>query len=200
MTSSELLKLAGVLTKDPDNNVYTEDVVFPMFTAAQDAIAASIHPSYLRVLRKTVTYTNISDPGDFTLPGDFLRPLYLERLNDGVPIEYIEVEYKGILRNKIEGGTDLRPKWFMYSDGSGQMTGRVLVDTYPISMKQYYIRKPSAITMHNDPVLTGLDNLLILYFKHLFHLAEGQAELAGIVLKSFEDFIVMYNERAKVMK
>lgn len=199
MTSAELLKVVGVLTKDPDNEVYTEDIVYTMLSAAQDAIVSAIHPSYLRRLIISYDRSDIPSPGKFILEDDFYRPVYFERISDKVEVEYIELDQKGRLRNKLEGGTDYRPVWVMFEE-SGVMFGQVIVDTYPFSGRQYYIRKPPPITYTIDPIISGLDNLLILYFKHLFHLAEGQPELAGIALKSFEDFIMTYNERAKVLK
>lgn len=192
MTTAQLLALAGVLAKDPSNDVYTATIVYSMFTAAQEAIATSLHHSYLRQLKSKEARASIATPGTYDLETDFLRPCYIERDSDGVEVEFLELESKGLLQNANEGGTDRRPRWIMYND-SGTMKAQILVDTYPFTGTEYYIKRPPTIGASQEPVIIGFDNLMIIYFKHLFHLAEGQAELAAIALKEFDDMVNNYN-------
>jgi len=196
MTTAELLTLAGVITKDPSNATYTAAVVYDMFQAAQEAIARLLHYSYLRELKTKVARTSIADPGTFTMNSDFLRPAYFEKTTGLVPVKFIDIEEKHLLQNSINGGNDTQPVWILYDD-AGTLKGQILVETYPFTGTQWYIKKPTAIGAGQDPEIIGFDNLLLLYFKHLFHLAEGQVELATLAFQSFKDEITDLNSKVR---
>lgn len=196
MTTAQLLALAGVITKDPGHAEYSSTIKYSMLSAAQEAIATFLHHSYLRQLKTKVARTSIATPGSFNLESDFLRPAYFERDSDEVEVEFMDIETKGSLQNSIEGGTDTRPRWIMY-DSSGTLKGQILVDSYPFTGSQWYIRRPPVLSASQEPLIVGFDNLLLLYFKHLFHLTEGQAELAAIALKSFQEYVASYNQERR---
>jgi hypothetical protein len=196
MTTAELLTLAGVFTKDPSNATYTAAVIYDMFTAAQEAIARLLHHSYLKELKTKVARAAVATPGTFTMNSDFLRPAYCERDSDGKPITFLEIEDKGYIFNDLNGGTDTEPVWILYDD-AGTLKGQILLDTYPVTATQWYIKKPTAIGAGVDPSIIGFDNLFLLYFKHLFHLAEGQMELSSLAFQSFKDEINDLNEKLR---
>jgi hypothetical protein len=196
MTIAQLLALAGVISKDPNHVKYSDTIKYSMLTASQEALASSLHYSYLRQIVAKKAREAIVDPGSFTLETDFLRPAYIERDSDNVEVEFLDIQQKGKLQNTMEGGDDNRPRWIMYDD-AGTVKAQILVTTYPFTGTEWYIKRPPVLASGQEPVIVGFDNLLILYFKHLFHLVEGQSELAAISLKSFQDIVNDYNERKR---
>jgi hypothetical protein len=196
MTTAQLLTLAGVFTKDAGNDVYTASVVYTMFTAAQEAVARLLHYSYLKELKTQVARSAVANPGTYSMNADFLRPAYFERDSDLVPVKFLEIENKHLLQNSINGGDDTQPVWILY-DVAGTLTGQILVTTYPFTGTQWYIKKPAEIGVAQDPQIVGFDNLLLMYFKHLFHLAEGQVEEASLAFQSFKDTINDLNEKMR---
>ena len=196
MTIAQLLALGRVICKHPNHAKYVNTIKYSMFTAAQEAIANSLHYSYLRQLKTKVARASIATPGTYTLNTDFLRPAYLERDSDDVEVEFLEIEDKGLLQNALEGGTDNRPRWIMYDD-AGTMKGQILVTTYAFTGTHWYIKRPPTLSASQEPLIVGFDNLLLIYFKHLFHLIEGQTELSAITLKEFQDTIADYNQKRR---
>lgn len=195
MSAATLLDLAKIISKDPNNNKYTDTQKYRMLSAGQEAIVTLIDIEYLDLLKKLKSHTSIASPGTFTLESDFLRHAYFS-FSDGVTeIEYIHVEDKGLLRNSIRGGTDLQPIWYTYLDNFNVLKGKVLLSTYSLldNAEQYYIRKPPEIGGGQEPILIGYDAHILAYFKHLLHLMEGQADLATssyqVFLSMLEPFI-----------
>lgn len=195
MSSAVLIDLAGVITKDPNHNKYTSVQKYRMLSAGQEAIVTLVDIEYLDNLKKLKTHTTIASPGTFSLESDYLRHAYFSFSNGTTEVEYIHVEDKGMLRNSIRGGTDLQPVWYTYLNSSNVLTGKVIISTYSLldNSEQYYIRKPPEISASQEPILIGYDAQILAYFKHLFHLMEGQANLATssyqVFLSMLEPFI-----------
>jgi len=183
MSTASLLTLARLITKDPGDEQYTASDKYEMLSTGQEAVATYLHYSYLKQLHSESTFSNVASPGDFNLPTDFLRPVYVQA--DATPVKEINIEQKEKLRNTIEGGTDEQPVWYVYDSG-GTLKGRVIKNTYPITqVSLFYVKKPPTLGASQEPLVVGLDFLILQYFKHLFHLAEGQADLAGVAIQTF---------------
>src|SRR3972149_718391 len=114
----------------------------------------------------------------------FLKRVHWEK-SDGTPIDWLELEDKRELENTIEGGNNKRPRYIQYYDGTN-IKFKVLLDTYPITNSvQYYVAQPPALSDSVNPLVIGFDHLIAMYFKHLFHLIEGQVDLAQLALTDF---------------
>jgi len=186
MTTADLLAMAGAISKDTSNNDYSADNKYRMLSAGQEAIVNMIDARYLDLLKKLKSHTSISSPGTFTLETDYLKPAFFSLSDGTTEVEYVELENKGDLWNNIDGGTDLKPVWFSYMNASNVLTGKLLATTYPVtSSEQFYIRKPPTLSASQEPILIGFDSAIIAYFKHFFHLAEGQADLAQASYQTF---------------
>lgn len=186
MSTASLLSMARLISKDPNDEQYSVNDKYTMLSIGQEAVATYIHYSYVRQLHSSISFSNIASPGDFDMPSDFLKKIYFET---DIPAKFIELPEKEQLRNTIEGGTDTQPSWYIYNS-SGTLKGRVLVSTYPISSATlYYVKRPPNISASQEPLVYGLDFLILQHFKHLFHLAEGQVDLASVAIQSFFKYI-----------
>lgn len=186
MSSASLLTLARLISKDDDTDptsLYSKSEKYDMLSSGQETLATYLHPHYLRSIKKKKMHSSVASPGTIPAEADFLKPAYFE-LSDGTPVDFLELENKRDLRSSIEGGTNLRPRYFQYYDSGVKF--QVLLTTYPITNAvQYYIMKPPTISESQEPLIVGFDNLIAMYFKHLFHLIEGQADLAQLAFNTF---------------
>ena len=193
MSTASLLSQAGFITKDPDHDLYSATKKYEMLSVAQSAIVTLIDLRYLDFLKKVKSHTSISSPGTFDLESDYLRHCYWETSN-GNPIENIQLQERSVLRNEIYGGNDLQPVWYVYRDGTTKK-GRVVLTTYSLlsSTDQFYVMKPPDIGASQEPVIEGFDAHILSYVKYMFHMLEGQADLAqasySVFLKSIEPFL-----------
>lgn len=195
MSSASLLTLAGVISKDPNHVEYADTVKYSMLSTAQEALATYLHPSYLRSIKKKKVHASIATPGTISAESDFLKRSHFE-LSDGTPVDFIELENKRMLENTIEGGNDEQPVYIQYYDSGIKF--QLLRDTYPVTNAvQYYVMKPPTISASQEPLLIGFDHLMLMYFKHLYHLIEGQADLAQVALTDFMKTIDDLNSKLR---
>lgn len=191
-TTQQLVDLLGIMVKDGNHDDYPEARKEELLSIAQENVARLLPIKYLRELVKKVSPGSISASG-IALETDFLKPAYFAT-SAGVPIRWLEVEDLGLLQNTIEGGTDIRPRWY-YEEVSGTLTLFVLVDSYPLTgTVLHYIQKPPTLESGvQDPKIVGFDHLMLLHAKYIIHISEGQAQLAQVAKNAFDEDIARMN-------
>jgi hypothetical protein len=189
MDSLTLLSIAGVITKDPDHNEYPKTVKYDMLSVAQNSIIKLIDSTHLNAL-KNISVVNATS-GSFNLPSDFFEKVSLINTNDNYKeINYISPENLGVLYSDWYGRTNTKPSWYIVRE-SGTLKAYVTAPDLSglTSLRLIYIVEPPKLSDSQNPYLIGFESSIILYFKYLFHLTEGQEQLAALAYKSFLDSI-----------
>ena len=194
MSAANLLTMAGLITKDPNHSKYPSSSKYIMLSIAQSALARRLHLKLLRNITEedAIAFTDSKS----NAPTGFLRPVYMEVSGDKTPVELIEVFKLSEIQDSFFGGESDAPKYFIYSD-NGTTKLKFRGSDTDETTNFYYIKEPSNIDSGVDEVIVGFDHLILDYFKYLFHMAEGQTELAMTALKHFEETVAGVNKEAE---
>lgn len=193
MSAANLLTMAGLITKDPSHNKYSESLKYQMLSIAQRALVRRLHLKFLRNITEEASLAFTDSKTD--APTNFFRPVYMEVSGSKLPVDLIEVSDLSLLQNTNFGGDDESPRYFVYV-----LSGVTKLKYRATSTEQtvvfYYIKEPTDVSASQDEVVIGFDNLILDFFKYLFHMAEGQTDLAGQALQHFESTIDRMNKEA----
>lgn len=213
MTSSNLSELFAKMIKDPGYDKWSQEVGLDWLSLGQEAIVVGLD-SRSKHLSRLIKIQEVSVGGLYPssseqLNSDFVNPVYCELIDTSssrpVPVKIIDIRDKGRYRNTKEGGTDTDPVAIIYKSDSNTVISFVM-DNSGETANLFYIYKPASLAVSGvdgasadvDPDVYGLDNLMLLYAKHMYHISEGQVDLAQSTLVAFDKTLSDMN--AKVVQ
>lgn len=216
MGSDDLSTTLAKMIKDPGFEKYGQEVGLSWLSMAQEAVIMGLvdDAEYLKptINIDAITVSSLYPTAGMGLDTTFMRAVYCEIIDDSdfdrpVPVKLVNITEKGMYRNKKHGGTDESPIAIIYRQSSNNLIG-FIKDNTGGTANLFYVRKPTALAVSGvdgatsdvDPIINGLDHLLLTYGKYMYHISEGQTELAGLTLQVFNTSLETINAKIREKK